>query len=243
MKLNQRLIAVNFHKGREHDMEIDTIVIHVTEGTAGSVRSWFSNPAAEASAHYMVLRNGDIDHFVNDDDTAWHAGRVHRPTAAIVKERAGINPNAYSIGIEHEGTGKEDLTPEQRTSSVWLIRQLKLAHPKIQIDRRHIIGHHEVYALKSCPGAIDVNRLVTDAAVAVAPPAPSSSLPRTPGEPPRVVWSDYFGDFLIVTKVTSDTDWEFVPFKKLPRGTKAQTPLSAMRGRPLDIPPAAGRAP
>lgn len=225
MKLSSRLIAVNHRKGREPHMDIDVIVIHVTEGSAGAVRSWFSNPASEASAHYMVLRNGDIDQFVADDDTAWHAGRVHRPTAAIVKERDGINPNAYSIGIEHEGSGKEELTPEQRASSIWLIRQLVIAHPKIVIDRRHIIGHREVYALKTCPGAIDVDRLVAEAARAHAEPT------LLPG-PPRVVWSDYLNDYLIVTRFTSDTDWQFVPLKSLPAGQKADTPLSKMRTKP-----------
>lgn len=224
MKLTQRLIPVNVTRGREGHLPIDTIVIHVTEGSAGSVVSWFSNPAAKASAHYQVRKNGDIDHFVKDEDTAWHAGRVHRPTAEIVRERDGINPNSYSIGIEHEGDGREDLTPPQREASIWLIRQLLRAHPAIKVNRRHIIGHREVFSLKTCPGEIDVGRLVGEVARAEAGVS----------EKPRLVYSRHLQDWLIVTKVTSDTDWEFVPFKRLTQigGIRAATSLSQMPSRP-----------
>lgn len=223
MKLTSRLLAVNFTKGREGRLPIDTLVIHVTEGNAGSVRSWFANPAADASAHYMVTKQGDIDHFVKDEDTAWHAGRVLRPTAAIVRDRDGINPNSYSIGIEHEGNGKEELTPAQREASIWLIRHLVEAHPAIQVNRRHIIGHREVYAAKTCPGAINVDRLVSEVGLVAA---------GDPIEKPRIVYSRHLKSWLVVTKVVSDTEWEFVPVKGLPPGIRAVTPLSQMPTKP-----------
>jgi hypothetical protein len=110
--MTDRLISINHREGRNGHVP-DLVVIHVTEGDAHSVRSWFNNPVAEVSAHYMVCKDGAIDRFVAEDDTAWHAGRVDHPTADLVLARPGVNPNAYSIGIEHEGSGTEPLTEPQ----------------------------------------------------------------------------------------------------------------------------------
>jgi N-acetylmuramoyl-L-alanine amidase CwlA len=202
----------------------DTIVIHVTEGDASSVISWFHDPAAEVSAHYMVEKDGTIVAFVKEEDEAWAQGRVDKPTAAVVRERPTVNPNAYCIAIEHEGDGKHELTDAQRASSLQLIREIA-ARWKIPIDRRHILGHHEIYSLKTCPGAIDVDRLAREAAAPNQPVTYSSIAPR-------VVYSPSLGDYLIVTRFISDDDWSFVPAKSLPAGVKAGTPLSHMPEHP-----------
>lgn len=216
--VDSKPIAVNIHKGRDGAIPIDTIVIHVTEGNAASVIAWFNNPEAKASAHYMVQRDGKIVRFVSEEDTAWHAGRVNAPVAPIVLERRGINPNNYSIGIEHEGSGREELTDAQRASSIALIRDICLRHT-IPIDRRHIIGHREIFSFKTCPGKISVDRLVSEARA-----VPSGASPSYP----RVVYSPYLRDWLVVTRYASDTDWSYVPFSQLPSGTRGGAPLSAL---------------
>lgn len=223
MNITKRLLTINHTPGRPRP--IDMIVIHVTEGSASSVRSWFNANAAQVSAHYMVCMDGTIDQFVSEDDQAWHAGRVDHPTAPLVIERPHINPNAYSIGIEHEGTGTQPLTAAQRAASVELIRDI-CTRRNIPIDRTHVVGHHEVYSLKTCPGAIDVNALV---ALAANPVTSSVPVPFT-GPAPRIVWSDFLGDYLVVTRVASDTDWSFVQLKHVGKlvPTKANAPLSTM---------------
>lgn len=209
--------GLNHRTGRR--AAADTITIHVTEGEASSVIAWFHDPASEVSAHYMVQKDGTIVSFVSEDDEAWAQGRVDKPTAAVVRERPTVNPNAYCISIEHEGDGKHELTDEQRASSIVLIRAIA-ARLKIPITRDRIIGHHEIYSLKSCPGAISVDRLVQEAAAPATPTAP------------RVVYSPSLGDYLIVTRFAGDADWSFVPLKQLPAGTKAGTPLSQMPEHP-----------
>jgi N-acetylmuramoyl-L-alanine amidase len=216
MKLESRFLSTNFRKGRRATP--DTIVIHVTEGTAASVIEWFNDPAAEVSAHYMVEKDGTIVAFVHEDDEAWAQGRVDHPTAAVVRERPTVNPNAYCISIEHEGDGTHELTDAQRASSILLIRDIA-ARYNIPIDRRHVIGHHEIYAPKTCPGAISVDRLVHEAATDAT-------------AAPRIVFSPSLGDYLIVTRYVSDTDWSFVPAKSLPAGMKAGAPLSQMPEHP-----------
>jgi N-acetyl-anhydromuramyl-L-alanine amidase AmpD len=161
MKIENALLTVNYKAGREGICPVDTIVIHVTEGDADSVRSWFNNSAAEVSAHYMVTVDGQIVQFVDEENTAWANGRVVSPTAQAVLDRDGSNPNDWTISIEHEGTGREELTDDQRTASHWLIRDIAARHG-IPIDREHIIGHHEIRATKRCPGAISVDRLVQE---------------------------------------------------------------------------------
>lgn len=215
----------NFHTGRAgHDIE--GIVVHVTEGDRDSVRSWFGLNSSDVSAHYLICNDGTRDQFVEEDDTAFHAGRVSGATAKIVLDRPGVNPNRYLIGIEHEGTGRAELTARQRDSSLELIADIIARRPKVKATRYHIVGHHEIYAPKSCPGAISVDRLVAE----LAPSVPIVGIPPKPG----IVWSDYFRDWLIVARVVSDTEWYFLPSTAL--GTvpmmRNNTALSAMKVAP-----------
>lgn len=177
--IKDQRIPGNHTKGRSRP--IDMIVVHVMEGTMAGTLAWFRNPEAEASAHYGISRSGEIVQYVRDADTAWHAGRVDRPTAPQVIERPGVNPNSYSIGIENEGTGKEPPTEAQVRANVELIRWL-CSRYAIPISRRHIVGHREIYAGKACPGMIDVLELVARAQM----PEPSGELATSPPAVPPV---------------------------------------------------------
>lgn len=225
--LSSRLSG-NFTPGRAAQHPVDLIVIHVSEGDASSVVSWFNNPAAKVSAHYLVRSDGKILQFVDEDDTAWHAGRVYRPSARLVLGRAPSNPNVYSIGIEHEGDGTHELTDAQRAASVALIADI-CRRRHIPVDRDHIIGHREIFIGKTCPGAIDVSRLVAAAKEAGAPPAPQHA-----NDYPRAVWSPYLNDWLIVTQFISDNEWYYRSGSELAlvKGIRAATPLSRMPLRP-----------
>lgn len=219
MLIEQRLLSINHSKGRG-GMEPDTIVVHVSEGTFASMDGWFRDPDSEVSAHYGIPKRGQtIRQWVLESDRAWSNGRTHAPTAEVVLRRPTTNPNRYTISIECEGSGREDLTTEQRAMLHWLIRDIISRRPLIVIDRSHIIRHSEIFARKSCPGQIDVDRLVRELA-----PAPQ------PGDYPRVVYSGHFGDYLVVTRYESDRDWSFVPLKKVAKTgqIKAVTPLSQM---------------
>jgi N-acetylmuramoyl-L-alanine amidase len=160
--VSPRLLSLNLHEGRSGPYPIDAIVIHVTEGDAESVISWFNNPDAKVSAHYMVCKDGRVIRFVYEADTAWHAGQVIAPTSKLVLARKPYSPNSWAIGIEHEGDGTEEMTDAQRAASYALITDIRARRPAILLDRDHIIGHHEVKATKACPGAISVDRIVAD---------------------------------------------------------------------------------
>jgi hypothetical protein len=120
--------GANYSPGRTSG--ITNVVIHVTQGSYAGTISWFQNPDAQVSAHYVVRSaDGEITHMVADADTAWHA-------------RSG---NPYSIGIEHEGFVDDPswFTDAMYRSSAaltsWLCDNYGLAK-----DRNTIVGHSEV---------------------------------------------------------------------------------------------------
>jgi N-acetylmuramoyl-L-alanine amidase len=135
------------------------IVIHIMEGTLAGTDSWFRSPQSKVSAHYGVGKDGSVHQYVAETDAAWHAGRVHGATWQ--GRRAGVNPNLYTIGIEHEGKGDTEWPDAMYRASAALIRDI--AHRwSIPIDRAHIIGHREIYARKTCPGEkVDLDKLIT----------------------------------------------------------------------------------
>lgn len=135
------------------------IVIHVEAGTEAGTDAWFDDPEAHVSAHYGISRAGEIHQYVQEQDQAFHAGTVDRPTSALVAAMAPHGPNAWSIGIEHEGQATDEWTDEQYAASVGLVADICKRHA-ITIDRDHIIGHHEIRFGKSCPGMGDVDRIV-----------------------------------------------------------------------------------
>jgi N-acetylmuramoyl-L-alanine amidase/Bacterial Ig domain len=107
------------------------VVVHTTESTYAGAISWFRNPHAHASAHYVVGRDGAITQMVPTWDIAWHAGNGW--------------VNRHSIGVEHEGytAVRGTITDAEYRSSAQLVAAL-LRRSVLPIDRRHVIGHNEV---------------------------------------------------------------------------------------------------
>ncbi|OEV04972.1 nucleoside transporter [Streptomyces oceani] len=118
----------NYTAGRSAD--ISQVVIHVTQGSyAGSI-SWFQNPEAQVSAHYVIRSSdGEVTQMVRDGDTAWHAR----------------DANSSSLGIEHEGYVDDPswFTDSMYQASAALTKHLADTHG-IPKDREHIVGHSEV---------------------------------------------------------------------------------------------------
>jgi N-acetylmuramoyl-L-alanine amidase len=133
----------------------EAVVIHIMDDDIASVDAWFNTPKGPknplpVSAHYGVARSGAVHQYVNENDTAWHAGRVkgsHWPGLA-----SGPNPNQYTIGIEHEGRPAMVWTDAMRAASATLLAGVSQRW-SIPLDRAHVIGHYEIYSGKSyCPG-------------------------------------------------------------------------------------------
>ncbi len=152
----------NFASGRKI-YKPEAIVIHIMEGTLSGTDSWFKNPASKVSAHYGIGKTGEVHQYVDEINTAWHAGRVNAPSWQLIKPAGNglfINPNYYTVGIEHEGNENSDWTDAMYNSSSEMIRAISNRW-NIPIDRNHIFGHREIYSLKTCPGSkVDLNKLI-----------------------------------------------------------------------------------
>lgn len=153
----------NFAHGRPG--AIDMIVIHVAVATLQGTFNTFNNVAEQKSSHYCVGEAGEIWQFVQEADTAWHAGLLVGATSPLVLSRPGVNPNSYSVGIENAGNYPGDLlpddfTPTQYDANGWLVAQVAKAH-NIPLDRTHIIGHNQIRSDKDCPGTkVSLDRII-----------------------------------------------------------------------------------
>jgi N-acetyl-anhydromuramyl-L-alanine amidase AmpD len=140
------------------------------------MRSWFNNPAAFASSHFGVCKDGSVEQYVEVGDAAWHAGRLNRPNTnnPLIKNWLdnGINPNLRTVGVEML------LAPGERIGDypllvkafddllLWLVAATGVAP-----DRVHIIGHNEIDSVNRAIDPIccwDINRGVKYVASRVA---------------------------------------------------------------------------
>jgi N-acetyl-anhydromuramyl-L-alanine amidase AmpD len=143
--------ADNFRQGRPAGLRPEMIVLHRLGGTLRAAAARFSKAGAALSAHYAVGKQGEIHQYVAEADTAYHAGIVINPTAELVLGRPNVNPNFYSIGIEHEGLATESWPQLQLESSAALISEIA-SRWQIPLDVSHILRHIAIRASVNCPG-------------------------------------------------------------------------------------------
>ncbi len=122
---------------------IRRIVIHITDGGAninGPI-SWFQNPQARVSAHYIVGQDGEVVQMVHHNDVAWHAHTA----------------NGDSIGIEHvANTHGLAPTESQYCASAALVNWL-CGQYSIDMNRTNVLGHSEAdprTTHRGCPNAV-----------------------------------------------------------------------------------------
>ncbi len=115
---------------------IDTIVMHYTvTATAAQAIETLTIGERQASAHYVVDRNGDIYQLVQDEFKAWHAPQV----------------NSRSIGIEHVAMPGQQMTDAQSAASAHLVRYLCQKH---HIKPEGVTGHKFTGQATACPAAL-----------------------------------------------------------------------------------------
>lgn len=136
---------------------IQAIVEHIEDGTEQATDSWFDGAASHVSAHYSVAKDGTVRRHVADSEAAWANGALTpapaHPTPLIARN-GGIDPNYWSLSIEHEGKSPDTPQGVQWEASValtaWLCEQHGIAPSRDTIIRHSDIGGH-LY----CPGWSD----------------------------------------------------------------------------------------
>lgn len=157
----ERRETPNRRPGREGHRP-EGVVIHTTAGTFDSAAGWFAMEESGVSAHYLIGLDGRVAAFVDEADTALHAGRVLEPTTTLATD---LDPNLITIGIEFEDGGDpmHALRPDaQYRAGARLLRGIA-DRWGITLDRDHVVGHREIFGAKSCPGNVDLDRLLAEA--------------------------------------------------------------------------------
>lgn len=131
--------------------KIIAIVDHIMSGTLIGTDSWFANSASKVSSHFGVGKKGEIHQYVNLDNHAWANGAVNISNWPLLKN--GVNPNYYTVSIEHEGESG-DVMPERQYQATLALHQWLIVTLGIPVTRDNIIGHYRIDSVNKskCPG-------------------------------------------------------------------------------------------
>jgi N-acetylmuramoyl-L-alanine amidase len=156
---------------------IDAIVIHHTgsDNCSGTL-SWLKNPSAQASAHYVIDKDGTIYQMVGDDKRAWHAGQ-----GSIPGNPGDVNSRSLGIEIVNAGDGKTPFTDAQYASLSQLTAHLQQEY---DVPQQNILGHKDVSPGRKTDPAenFDWNRLWNGMGTEATKPS-TPSTPSTPTAP------------------------------------------------------------
>jgi N-acetyl-anhydromuramyl-L-alanine amidase AmpD len=183
-QITQKLTNVNYWQGR-NGLTPKAVVIHTAEGSRAGVDSWFHNPAAEASAHYLINKDGSIWQFVREADSAWANGKLNRPNLSdpliAYWSQSGVNPNRETISIETERMHTERLTAPQLAALAWLVADIhrRYGWPK---DGSRLLGHNEFDSVDRalCPS---LTQAEWGALIAAVQGGTVDNAPSTPARP------------------------------------------------------------
>ena len=146
----------------------EIVVVHRTGGSLAEIDARFLKAGTFCSAHYAIGDDGAVHQYVEESDTAFHAGVVANPEWTL---KPGQNPNLYSIGIELAGTSGDSVADAQYAAAAELLAEIG-GRQKIDLDAGHIVLHSHVRADRDCPGeGFDLDELLRRATQAAAAPA------------------------------------------------------------------------
>jgi hypothetical protein len=166
--------SANFTPGRR-GFHPEAIVIHSLPGSMADAQKMVFDPASQQSAHYAVSLTGDVQQFVDETDTAFHAGVVVLPDWPLLKAN-GANPNFYTIGIELESSSGQPWPGPQAFAATLLVSEI-VARWGIPFDDDHVIPHRRLRASRNCPAeGVDLSRLFR----------PNSPYPPQPAAPAKL---------------------------------------------------------
>ena len=134
--------SLNYSKKTRLKTNIRFLILHYTGMQSARVSlNRLKNPKSKVSCHYFIERNGKICRLVEDNKTAWHAGKS--------KWKHFNNLNKYSIGIEIQNKGHyinyQNFTKKQIFSLIQLIKKLL---KKYKIKKENVLGHSDIAPLR-----------------------------------------------------------------------------------------------
>ena len=119
------------------------IIHHTAQNSCDQTYYTFTLPRTQVSAHYVICKDGTVQHMLNDYYRAWHAGNAQWGNLTDV--------NSSSIGIELDNNGFEPFTEAQINNLLLVLKTLKKNY---NIPTANFIGHADI-----APGRkVDPNR-------------------------------------------------------------------------------------
>lgn len=142
----------NYAKGRTQKL-VKIVIHHAATTDFDGIARTFQNPSRGASAHYGVGRSNNVDQYVQEEDTAWHAGTSDPAT----------NPNPSSIGIENVNmSGAPDWAIDDATFNtlVELVRDIATRNNllPLKVGKNISVGEdlsgHKDWSPTACPSQL-----------------------------------------------------------------------------------------
>jgi hypothetical protein len=164
--------SANYTAGRR-GFHPEAIVVHTLPGDLAAAETAIFDASSQKSAHYAISLTGEVHQYVDESDTAFHAGIVVLPDWKLLK-RNGVNPNFYTIGVAFENSPAAPWPGAQALAGNLLVLQIA-SRWGIPLDADHVIGHNRIRASQSCPSdSVDIARLLRKG------PAANAAIPSSP---------------------------------------------------------------
>lgn len=109
------------------------IIHHTAQNGCDSTLRTFTLPRTQVSAHYVICKDGTVQHMLNDYLRAWHAGTGRWGNVTDI--------NSSSIGIELDNNGFEPFTEIQINNLLIVLKALKKNYG---IPTANFIGHADI---------------------------------------------------------------------------------------------------
>ncbi len=109
------------------------IIHHTAQKNCEQTFSTFTLTRTQVSAHYVICKDGTVQHMLNDYLRAWHAGNSKWGNVTDI--------NSSSVGIELDNNGFDPFTESQINSLLLVLKTLK---KKYTIPAANFIGHSDI---------------------------------------------------------------------------------------------------
>jgi N-acetylmuramoyl-L-alanine amidase len=109
------------------------IIHHTAQNSCGQTLNTFTLTRTQVSAHYVICKDGTVQHMLHDYLRAWHAGTGKWGNVTDI--------NSISIGIELDNNGFEPFTEAQINNLLIVLKTLKKNY---NIPTANFIGHADI---------------------------------------------------------------------------------------------------
>jgi hypothetical protein len=171
MNLNTSYLNKTLNKTKRltTDFKPEFVVAHETAGSG--TLDWNLKPSVKASFNYLILRSGEIYHYVNErTHFAWHGGigPQHKPYSGLSRIKigntlyVGIQINIYGIGVELEGPNDgTPITTAQALAFIELLEYFNVTYG-IPLTPEYIVEHKAIAPVyKTDPRGYSVSAILS----------------------------------------------------------------------------------